>query len=71
MFIFTVLLICIIGCLIDAYNGIISDEDKRRLQTIERFDEVEEWELLMSHYSLLLGIKSNDQAIGDLLRFMP
>jgi hypothetical protein len=53
----------------DAYKGMVSDDEKRRLHSIERFDEVEEWELLMSHYSLLLGVKG--APLVDLVALMP
>lgn len=55
--------------MLDAYKGMIPDEDKVRLQSIERFDEIEEWELLMSHYSLLLGVKG--EALASLSASMP
>jgi len=32
------------------------DGEKARIEKIEIFDEFEEWELLMSHYCLTLGV---------------
>jgi hypothetical protein len=46
----------------DAYKEMISADEKQRLQTLEPFDEIEEWELLMSHYSLLLGVRGEELA---------
>lgn len=48
--------------MLDAYRFMISDVEKKRLESIERFDEVEEWDLLMGHYSLLLGVRGSTLA---------
>jgi len=47
----------------------ISEDEKRRLHTIEPLDEIEEWELLMSHYSLLLGVRGD--ALSSLMSCFP
>lgn len=53
--------------MLDAYNFIFDNEEKSRLQSIERLDEIEEWEMLMSHYCLCLGIKSGDNVFVSVL----
>eukprot|EP01038_Epipyxis_sp_PR26KG_P006040 gene6040-8316_t len=39
------------------YNQRISTEEKNRISKIERLDEVEEWNLIMDHYSLTVATK--------------
>ena len=56
---------------VDTYKHIICDEEKNRLQSIERLDEIEEWEMLMSHYCLLLGVKCDTEDLTNLLQLMP
>jgi hypothetical protein len=41
------------------WNG-IPDTEKIRVQRLEIFDELEEWELLMGHYCLLIASKSQE-----------
>ena len=53
----------------DKIYFMISDDEKRRLHTIEPLDEIEEWELLMSHYSLLVGVKGD--ALSSLIGCLP
>lgn len=43
--------------MLQAYEHFISHEDKARVNRIERFDEVEEWELLMNHYAFSVATK--------------
>ena len=46
---------------LQSYNTMISAEQKRRISKLEIFDELEEWSLLMSHYSLTIATN------GDLM----
>mmetsp|Transcript_29690 Transcript_29690/g.50107 ORF Transcript_29690/g.50107 Transcript_29690/m.50107 type:complete len:147 (+) Transcript_29690:791-1231(+) len=55
--------------MLEAYTTMISEDEKRRLHTIEPLDEIEEWELLMSHYSLLLGVRGD--ALSSLMSCFP
>ena len=43
--------------MLDAYEKLISKEDKQRISKLEIFDEIEEWSLLMSHYCLTIASK--------------
>jgi len=43
--------------LLYTYNRFISQEQKAKVSKIEIFDELEEWNLLMSHYCLTLSGK--------------
>jgi hypothetical protein len=48
--------------MLSAYDRMIEPEEKRRISSIEIFDEIEEWQLLMSHYALTLA------SLGETLR---
>jgi O-methyltransferase involved in polyketide biosynthesis len=52
--------------MLDAYNKIISVEDKRRIGALEIFDEIEEWELIMNHYSITVAV--NGKSLTDALQ---
>eukprot|EP01041_Mallomonas_annulata_P006653 gene6653-13470_t len=43
-----------------AYETMIPQDKKREIQRIEIFDEIEEWELLMSHYCITVAIKCSE-----------
>lgn len=43
--------------MLTVYDNYISLEERRRISRLEIFDEVEEWQMLMSHYSLTVAIK--------------
>jgi tRNA wybutosine-synthesizing protein 4 len=43
--------------MLEAYSGLVSDEQRQRVSQLERFDEMEEWDLLMSHYCLTSASK--------------
>ena len=38
--------------MLEGYSSLVSEKEKRRVGQLERFDEMEEWNLLMSHYCL-------------------
>ena len=40
-----------------AYETLIPKDELKRVSRLEIFDEVEEWQMLMSHYSLSLAVK--------------
>ena len=44
--------------MLEAYRELISPDAKARIARLEIFDEVEEWEMLMSHYCLTTATKS-------------
>jgi hypothetical protein len=46
--------------MLEAYNLIISSDEKQRLGKLEMLDEIEEWQLLMSHYSISIAINSKE-----------
>jgi tRNA wybutosine-synthesizing protein 4 len=43
--------------MLESYRELISPEDKARVAKLEIFDEIEEWEMLMSHYCLTVAHK--------------
>eukprot|EP00826_Nyctotherus_ovalis_P040487 TRINITY_DN39_c0_g4_i1.p1 TRINITY_DN39_c0_g4~~TRINITY_DN39_c0_g4_i1.p1 ORF type:complete len:293 (+),score=80.22 TRINITY_DN39_c0_g4_i1:128-1006(+) len=43
--------------MLDFYNNYSDKEEKQRIEKIEIFDEFEEWNMLQSHYCLVLGVK--------------
>lgn len=47
--------------MLQAYDTMVSAAEKGRISRLEMLDEVEEWSLLMAHYSLSVSVK------GDLL----
>ena len=46
--------------MLQAYEDFILLEEKERIKKLEIFDEIEEWELIMNHYSLTLAMKGLD-----------
>jgi tRNA wybutosine-synthesizing protein 4 len=44
------------------HNSFLDDEERRRIEKIEMFDEFEEWELLQSHYCITIGSKFTDDS---------
>lgn len=55
--------------MLGAFNYFISEEEKLRLTTLEIFDELEEWELIMNHYALTAAAKGT--ALIGLLDHVP
>ena len=43
--------------MLSVYNNWLSLEDKNRIAKLEIFDEIEEWQMLMCHYSLTVAVK--------------
>lgn len=39
------------------YRGMLDPKDRARVEGIELFDEFEEWDLIMSHYCMSVGVK--------------
>lgn len=52
--------------LLSIYRGNLPPPERRRIEALELFDEFEEWELLMSHYCVAVGVKD---AAGVLAEF--
>ena len=50
--------------MLSVYNTVLSGKDRQRVSKLEMFDEIEEWELIMQHYSMTLA------SIGNLLSDM-
>jgi hypothetical protein len=51
--------------MLSIYTNLIPTNEKIRINRIEMLDEVEEWEMLMSHYCISLGIKGGSQIMRD------
>ena len=45
--------------MLSVYEDYISIEEKHRIARLEIFDEIEEWQMLMSHYTLSVAVKGN------------
>lgn len=48
----------------NAYNKLIDQKEKRRIERLEMLDELEEWNMIQAHYFISIGInfsKSNDR----------
>ena len=45
--------------MLQAYANMISGDEKKRIAALEIFDEIEEWELIMSHYALTVAAKGS------------
>ena len=45
--------------MLSVYDDYISIEEKHRIARLEIFDEIEEWQMLMSHYTLTVAVKGN------------
>jgi len=41
--------------MLSAYSSFLTTEQKAQASSIEMLDEVEEWEMIMSHYALIVG----------------
>ena len=58
--------------MLEAYNTVISAEKRKEANKKELFDEIEEWNLLMSHYCLTIAIKeSNTNNLSSILDLIP
>lgn len=42
----------------DMYYTYITSDERKRIESIEFMDEYEEWEIMMSHYAIVIGIKN-------------
>jgi tRNA wybutosine-synthesizing protein 4 len=49
------------------YDEKLDEEEKRRIEKLEMFDEYEEWDLLQNHYCLVLGTKVEEES-SEVLR---
>lgn len=45
--------------MLQAYESLIPKDELKRVSRLEIFDEVEEWQMLMSHYSLSLAVRGS------------
>ena len=54
---------CQCDTLLEYYNKRISTEEKASMSSIERLDEVEEWNIIMNHYSFLIASKGEQFSI--------
>lgn len=43
------------------YDTVVTEEEKKRMKDLEIVDEVEEWNLIMEHYSLTIASKVNSE----------
>lgn len=51
------------GCdFYNAYDTILTETDRRKANTVEILDEIEEWLLIMKHYCLVTGSKSSSES---------
>ncbi|RYH05427.1 hypothetical protein EON65_44715 [archaeon] len=54
------------------YTRCIADEEKARLRGLEMFDEIEEWNMLMDHYTFTVAIKNfavfDEHVAGNILK---
>ena len=44
---------------LEAFSAVLSDEQRARANRIEMLDEIEEWQMIMSHYVLVVGENIN------------
>jgi hypothetical protein len=58
--------------MLSVYNHLIPPSEKARINRIELFDEVEEWELLMNHYCVSIGIRGGREEMrGQMIEVLP
>jgi hypothetical protein len=58
--------------MLSVFTNLIPITEKNRINRIEMLDEVEEWEMLMSHYCISLGIKGGSQVLrGAMAELIP
>lgn len=55
--------------MLHAYEHMISADEKKRISSLEIFDEVEEWELIMRHYALTVASKGS--ILSDFIENLP
>ena len=48
--------------MLQVYNERLRGQEKQRIESLEMFDEFEEWNMLQSHYCLILGARSSSSA---------
>lgn len=61
---------CLVFDMFQVYNKneLIDSNEKKRIEKLEWLDEVEEWKIILEHYSLLLAFqKKNDSKENNLL----
>jgi hypothetical protein len=51
--------------MLSLYHSLVSPAEKIRINKIEMLDEVEEWEMLMAHYCVSIGIKGGSPAMRE------
>ena len=51
-------------------DGIIDEKERQRIEQLELFDEVEEWNLIMSHYCMTICTVSVDAHVDLAEQFM-
>lgn len=58
---------CSVCTMLQAYNNptYINADTKKRISSLELFDEIEEWELIMSHYCLSVAVKGGNDSSSD------
>jgi hypothetical protein len=58
--------------MLSIYTHLIPPSEKTRINKIEMLDEVEEWEMLMSHYCVSMGIRGGSASMGEaMLQILP
>lgn len=45
--------------MLQVYNKFLTKEDAHRIGSLELFDEMEEWEMIMNHYALTVAVKGD------------
>ncbi len=55
--------------MLDVFDAYLPAEDTRRIAGIEMFDEYEEWQLILSHYCLVVAGQLADEALWNAVKF--
>jgi hypothetical protein len=51
--------------MLTAYSSVLSPSQRGHASSLEMLDEVEEWEMIMSHYVLTVGSNKNGGSSDD------
>ena len=63
--------ICTAVDMLNIYNNYLSKEDVKRTKKIEFFDEYEEWNIILQHYSLIFSLNNtNNYWLSNTIQFI-
>ncbi|KJE93325.1 hypothetical protein CAOG_08757 [Capsaspora owczarzaki ATCC 30864] len=53
--------------MIEVYSAVVQGAERTRIERIERFDEMEEWDIMLRHYCFSWAVTSQPSAFADIV----